>query len=383
MKRRGRGEGSVYQRGDGTWTASISLGAGVDGKRRRRTLYAPTKNELLEKLRKMQHSADRGQLPDVVSLTVGEMLAAWLEAIKPAVANGTHASYSQHVRNLIKPKLGGVRLAKLGSLHVQSLYKLLAEDEYSTAMQRHAGVTLRAALSWAVHPMGLIPDNPAKRVKMPAHTKREVRGLEPEQVAAFFEAAKGERLYALYPLAIDSGCRQGELLGLMWHDVDFDRGTVAVSRSLEEVGGSLALKEPKTAKSRRTIALSAFTLDALGEHRKRMLAEGSYRPDAPIFCGVRNRSWLRKSDIYRHSFAPILKQAGLKFNFHSLRHACASFLLMAGTDVKTVQERMGHSSAMMTLNTYGHVLAGAQGAAALKLHAILTSADQAGAAKTG
>src|SRR5262249_4697467 len=161
------------------------------------------------------------------------------------------------VRDLIVPKLGAVRLAKLNSLHVEGLYRALADDGYSTARQRHAGVTLRVALSWAVkHRM--IPDNPAsgKLVTMPAHAKRAAKRAEPGQIAAFLLAARQARLYALYPLAIDSGCRQGELLGMVWTDLDLDRGTVTISRSLEEVGGELAVKEPKTAKSRRTVALS-------------------------------------------------------------------------------------------------------------------------------
>jgi integrase len=261
----------------------------------------------------------------------------------------------------------------LNSLHVQGLFRALAGDGKSTAMQRNAGITLRVALSWAVR-MGLTHDNPVKRVKFPAHVKREVKALEPEEVATFLEAAEKDRLHALYPLALDSGCRQGELLGLVWADLDFNRGTVSVSRSLEEVGGRLAIKEPKTVKSRRTIAVSQFTLSTLQEHRKAMLAEGSYAPDRPVFCGSRSKSWLRKSDVYRHSFLPIVKRANLKFRFHDLRHACASFLLMGGTDVKTVQERLGHSTPIMTLNCYSHLLAGAQAQAAAKLGAILSGA---------
>jgi integrase len=372
-KRRGRGEGSVYQRKDRLWIASISLGYGPDGKRMRLVVAGLTKKEALQKLdvKKGKHAA--GLITDAGTVTVGQFLQQWLEATKASVCKGTLATYRQHVDDLITPKLGGVRLAKLNGLHVEALYRLLADDGYSTARQRHAGVTLRVALSWAVRHR-MIPDNPVKRVKMPQHAKREIKPLTAEQIAAFLKAAQTDRLYALYPLALDSGCRQGEMLGLIWSDVDFERGTVAVSRSLEEVGGNLALKEPKTAKSRRTIVLSEFTRAVLNEHRKRMLAEGSYRADGPLFCGSRNKTWLRKSDVYRHSFAPILKRAGLTFRFHDLRHCCATLLLASGCDVKTVQERLGHSTAVMTLTTYAHVLEGAQAAAAAKLNGILTAA---------
>jgi integrase len=372
-KRRGRGEGAIYRRGDGLWCASVSLGYGENGRPRRKVVYGRSKAEVQDKLRQLQNQAAAGQLSDAGALTVQQILHQWLEAARPSIAKGTWATYRQHVRDLLVPKLGAVRLAKLNSLHVEGLYRTLADDGHGTARQRCAGVTLRAALSWAVRHR-LVPDNPVKRVKMPVHARREIKPLEPEQIAAFLQAARPDRLYALYPLALDSGCRQGELLGLIWTDLDWDHAELTISRSLEEVGGELALKEPKTAKSRRTVALSAFTVAALQEHRKAMLAEGSYGPDKPIFCGVRNKTWLRKSDVFRHSFAPILKRAKLTFRFHDLRHACATLLLATGTDVKTVQERLGHSTATMTLNTYSHVMAGAQSQAAAKLNAILTGA---------
>jgi integrase len=228
--------------------------------------------------------------------------------------------------------------------------------------------------------MGLISDNPAKKAAMPAHRPDEARGLEPGQAAAFLQAARSDRLYSLYVLAVDSGCRQGELLALSWRDIDFDRATVAITKSLEEVGGHQRLKEPKTVRSRRIMTISQVSLDALQEHRRAMLAEGSYGPDRPVFCGPRRGRWYRKSDLYRQSFQPILKRAGLSFKFHTLRHACASFLLTAGTDIKTVQERLGHSTATMTLNTYSHVLSGAQAEAARRLQVILTSATASAAA---
>jgi integrase len=379
-KRRGRGEGSVYQRKDGVWIASLSLGYDADGKRQRLVAGGQTKGEALAKLDEIKNRANQGLLTDAGNLTVAQFLQQWIDDIQATVSRGTLTGYQQHVHNLIAPRIGAVRLAKLNALHVQGMYQALAQGGYSTAMQRKAGISLRAAVSWAVR-MGLVQDNAVKRVKMPAHSRQEVKGLEPDQVAAFLKAAKEDRLYAIYVLALDSGCRQGELLGLLWGDINFERGTVTITRALEEVGGELALKEPKTARSRRTIALSAFTLAALQEHRKAMLAEGSYGPDRPVFCGVRNRSWLRKSDIYRHSFAPLLQRAGLKFRFHDMRHACASFLLMAGTDIKTVQERLGHSTAVMTLTTYSHVLEGAQAQAAEKLGAILAHAS--GASQVG
>jgi integrase len=155
----------------------------------------------------------------------------------------------------------------------------------------------------------LIPENPATPVPLAAKPKHQSEGTTPEQVAAFVAAAAGDRLYAMYLLAIDGGLRQGELFGLTWKDVDLDRGTVRVNKSLEEVKGELKLKAPKTAASIRTVKLSATTTAALGEHRKASWRRDTARPrrrssagrgggsgcGSPTCSGTRSpRSWRRR-----------------------------------------------------------------------------------------
>lgn len=151
------------------------------------------------------------------------------------------------------------------------------------------------------------------------------------------------------------------------------RVRVRVNKALEEVGRELKIKSPKTKSSERTVKLSAATVGALDDHRKAMLAEAHCTPDTPVFCGSRRGQWLRKSDVFRHSFAPILKRAGLKFRFHDLRHASATLLLSDGVDVKTVQARLGHSAAAITLDIYGHALDRGQQTAAEKMQELFTS----------
>ncbi len=143
---------------------------------------------------------------------------------------------------------------------------------------------------------------------LPRAHKEEIQPLDPQQVPRFLEAAKTDRLYPLYVLAFDNGMRQGELFGLQWPDFDFDGGSVQVQRSLKEIKGKLRLKDVKTAKARRRIDLSPFTLSVLHEHRKRMLAEG--HAAGPVFCDTQG-GWLRKSNFQRNSFKPILKRAEL------------------------------------------------------------------------
>ncbi len=187
------------------------------------------------------------------------------------------------------------------------------------------------------------------------------------ETGAFLKAAKAHRLYALYAVAVGTGMRQGELFGLQWADIDFEGCSLSVNRSLEEIKGKLRLKEPKTGKGRR-IDLPAFVVAALNEHRAVMLSEGNIT--GPVFCDHAG-GFLRKSNVCRRSFAPIVKAAGVPvIRFHDMRHTHASALLMAGENVKVVSERLGHARIQVTLDTYAHVMPTMQKGAADKVQAL-------------
>ena len=165
--------------------------------------------------------------------------------------------------------------------------------------------------------------------------------------------------------------REGELFGLQWPDVNLEDGWLCVQRTLEEVRGKMQLREPKTEKSRRRIELPAFVVDALHEHRKRMLAEGHDVKKGLVFCDT-DGGYLRRSNVARRSFKRILGRANLPpIRFHDLRHTAASLLLLLGENPKVVQERLGHSRIEVTLNTYSHVLPTMQKEAAQKLNKLL------------
>jgi integrase len=175
------------------------------------------------------------------------------------------------------------------------------------------------------------------------------------------------RLSALHVTALDSAAREGELFALLWSDVDWQGRAISITKNLEEARGQLAVKDVKIAKSRRRIPLSPFTMEALGEPRKEMLAEGNYRLDGPVFCDTEG-GYLRKSNVLQRSFRPILQRAGLPaIRPYDLRHSGATLLLLAGEDSKIVSERLGHSSTRLTQDTYQHVLPGMQERAAARL----------------
>lgn len=376
-RRRGRGEGAIYQRADGLWAGSCSLGYDDHGKRKRRVVYGATKQEVQEKLRQLQTDHALGRLTDADKFTVADYLTLWLEqTARVKVSPTTYHRYRQHVRLHLIPHVGSVRLNKLTALHVGQLYSAMERAGASASECRKVGKVFKQALRDAVR-LRFLMHNPAADVLMPRVIKKEITPLDQEQAVRLLTHAAEDRHHALYVLALDSGMRQGELFGLTWPDIDFGAGSVQVQRSLEEIQGHLRLKETKTGKGRRRIDLTPFTRDALHEHRKRMLAEGRDVKAGAVFCDTEGK-WLRKSNFQRRSFKPLLRGAELPdIRFHDLRHTCATLLLMADVNVKVVSERLGHRSIEITLNTYSHVLPTMQKTAAEKMQGIFGHAAAA------
>jgi integrase len=363
--RRGRGEGGVRYRADkGLWCGEVRTGAG----QKRRSVYGKTKQEVQEKLRRLHNDVAAGIGADAATMTVGQWLARWLEMVKPTVEPATYIPYERHVRLHLAPHVGGIKLAVFRKVHVRGLYATLANLGMSAAMRRKVGTTLTIALHQAVRD-DLLPGNPAAGIRKPKAQKPEVQPLDPDQVAAFLEAARSDRLFPFYLTALDTGARPGELFALRWEDIDLDRGFLTISKSLEEIAGVVRVKEAKTARGRRRIDLTSGTVAALVGHRKAMLAEGHI--SGPVFCNTVG-GYLLQTDVRKRSFKPILRRAGLPdVRLYDLRHTCATLLLLADVNAKVVSERLGHASITRTLDTYSHVLPTMQRKAADLLDQIL------------
>jgi integrase len=247
---------------------------------------------------------------------------------------------------------------------VQTLYRDRLDSGLSPATVNKIHTVLHKALSQAVR-WSLIPHNVTDAAKAPTPTPEEMRPLSPEEARRLLAAARGDRLEALYVLAVTTGMRRGELLGLKWSDVDLENATVSVRRTLMRTDNAkrIALGEPKTKKSRRTIRLTPHAAEVFGEHLQRQLRYmeilGDHYSDQGLVLTTERGTPINPSNLRQRSLAPLLRKAELPhIRFHGLRHTCATLLLSKNTHPKFVQELLGHATIAITLDTYSHVMPG-------------------------
>jgi integrase len=371
--RRGNGEGSVFERNDGRWAATITVGYTATGKRKRRTVYAPTKTDVLAKLATLAHEKVTGTITEPTTATVADYLNDWLKnSAKPAIRVSTYVQYESVVRANLIPIIGGVRLSKLRPEHVQALYAALVSQKLASRTIRKIAIVLKRALSQAER-FRLIHSNPARLVSPPKVEHREMRVLTAEQARKFLDEAQGDRCWPLFVVAVHTGMRQAELLGLQWDDVSFSRKTITVARTATYVAHDLVIGSPKTKRSARTIDASKTVLEALGAQRAMVMREGL--ASCPWVFPSQAGEVQKANTVKRRHFSKILKAAELpKVRFHDLRHTAASLMLQAGINPKIISERLGHSSIGITLDTYGHIMPGMGRDASDRLDAVLSGA---------
>jgi integrase len=338
---------------------------------KRKYVYGRKYGEVQKKLAEAMGDAARGIVFDDKNLTVGEYMHRFLEDVqRGSVRESTYSRDKYLVTNHVKPSIGRVKLKNVNALHLQGLYRERLDYGLSGSTVQKIHHVLHKALAQAVK-WNLIPRNPAEDVKAPTPTPKEMYPLSEGEARRLLEAARGDRLEALYVLAVHTGMRRGELLGLKWEDVDLEGQTVRVRRTLTRTGNGrrLALGEPKTRKSRRTVRLTQRAVEALRSHRARQAEEklragGLYQDQGLVFAGERG-GFINPSNLRQRSFAPLLKRAGLPpITFHDLRHTCASLLFQRNVHPKHVQELLRHASVAITLDTYSHMLPGMGGEAA-------------------
>jgi integrase len=354
--RRGRGEGSItFNAAKGLYVASIVSGRDKNGVLRRRFVYAKNKSDVIEKLKRLQNPDPLYQVYAQSDFTVRSYLQSWLNNnARLRVREGTYRLYKGYVENkLISDHIfSGIKLRWLTAADVRALYARLGEKGASASLQRKLHILLKSALKQAVKD-GILSRNVCDAVDAPRVPKREMRCLDERQSATLLKALNGNPLRALYVLALTSGLRLGELLGLQRSDVNLREGRLLIRRTFDEK--TQTTKEPKSERSRRTVELPGIAVRALREHLRRSLARGETSP-IWVFCDKKGRP-LRGSHIVRDSFSEVLDQAGLpRIRFHDLRHTAATLMLLKGISIMAVSKMLGHSSVAFTLQTYGHVL---------------------------
>lgn len=363
--RHGNGEGTIYKRTDGRWEAKIAL---PDG--RRKSFYYPTRQEAARRLAEATRDRDKG-LPIVAEAqTVAAFAASWLETVKPTVKASTWRSYEHRLRVYLVPTLGRVRLARLTPQHLQELYARKLEDGLSTTTVNHLHAIVHKMLEQAMR-WGVLLRNVADLVDPPRIAEHEIRPFTLDQARALLAAARGDRWEAFYVLALHTGMRLGELLGLRWRDVDLARGSLQVRGSLQPapIGeAGLVIGSPKTPRARRKIALTDAARAALLAHRARQHEErlwlGAAWQDHDLVFPSTIGTAADPMHVLRRQFYPLLTRAGLpRARLHDLRHTAATLMLSDGVNVKVVSEMLGHADVSTTLRIYAHVLPDMQASA--------------------
>jgi integrase len=358
-KKRGNGEGSISRRKNGGWMAQFTVYT-AEG-RKRKTLYGKTRQEVATKLARALSDREGGLIFDAGNQRVGEYMDRWLnDSLRDTVRQSTLVRYEQLVRLHIIPALGRIALKSLSAAHVQGFYRDRLDSGLSPATVQKIHAVLHKALDQAAS-WSLVPRNPTESVKAPRPAPEEIRPLNREQAKALLETARRERFEALYVLAVTTGLRQGELLGLKWEDVDLENSLIRVRRTLIRHRGRLLLGEPKTKRSRRTVRLTEAAVQALKEHLARQIEQmerlGDLYEDQGLIFATQRGTLVNPTNLRKRSFAPLLEKAGLlPIRFHDLRHTCATLLLSRNVNPKIVSEMLGHATIAITLDTYSHVL---------------------------
>lgn len=367
MPRNAQGTGTIRQRKDGRWEARYTIGRdGGTGKQIQKSLYGKTQKEVSKKLRQVTLKVEDGEYIEPSKLTVGKWLSVWLNEYIGNVKPLTAASYQSQYENHIKPTLGAVKLTALNTDTIQKFYNDLQRKKgLSPKTIKNVHGVLHKSLEKAAA-LQYISHNPSNACELPKVTKKEIKPLDEKDIKAFLNAVKGHKYEALYVVTLFTGMRQGEILGLTWDNIDFDKGTIHINKQLQKEkkkNGKYYLATLKNNKG-RTITPAPYIMNLLNEYRKLQtslkLKSGSiWGNNDPL-----NNNLVFTDEIGCHlihvtvykQYKKIVESIGCSSaRFHDLRHSYAVASLQNGDDIKTVQENLGHHTAAFTLDVYGHV----------------------------
>lgn len=360
MTQRANGEGSIYRRQDGRWTAA-SYVLKSDGTRVRRPIYGKTRKEVAEKLAKAITQTKAGLPLAVESWTIERYAEHWIkDNISARLRPSTVSSYRETLRLHVLPILGRTTLRALTPAQVRALLATKTAAGLSPRSVRIVHGTLRSMLGEAVRDE-LVERNVAAVVRAPSVPQQEVQPWSTDEATTFLQATSQHRLHGLFAVGVALGLRKGELLALRWQDVDLDEGTIRVRQTVQRLPHvGLVYGPPKSLRSRRTIPLPAASSKALRRHRAAQAAEalaaGPAWTDSGLVFTSTVGTVLEPRNLTR-LFDGLIAEAGVRrIRFHDLRHTCASLLLAQNVSARVVMEVLGHSQLSMTTDLYSHVM---------------------------
>jgi integrase len=363
--------GQIIPRGKRTFVVRVFLGRDANGKRdyMNQTVRG-SKKDAQALLNKLLRDKDMGTLLEPSRESLHDYLDRWLEAAaKPRLGASSYDDYERLLRYYIRPELGATPLQKLTALDIQKVYAGMQARNLSPRTVQYTHRVLRNALEQAVK-WRLLTHNPAQHVELPKQERREMHFMTDEESRRFLNVAQSSPHYAFFTLMLSTGLRPSEALALRWQDVDTERCSVRITRTVKRIKGAWVFDEPKTKKSRRVVDYPVSLNEVLLAHRVKQ-AELIGETEL-VFASLEGTPLHEKNILVRY-YRPLLKAAGLleTMRLYDLRHTHASLLLLAGVHPKVVSERLGHSSVVITLDTYSHVIPSLQRDSADRLDAVL------------